>query len=91
VKKPQFLPFWAVGLSILVLYVIGIVVILTVGKIIPALPHAAELGEASALVGSFLTVISTFFLLYTIYLQQRIRDEQAVEAHLMGTLLKSYY
>lgn len=80
-KKPHFLPFWAVGISIFILYVIGICVTLTLGKTVPALPHAAELGEASALVGSFLTVISTFFLLYTIYLQQRIRDEQAVEAH----------
>jgi hypothetical protein len=41
----------------------------------------AALGEASALVGSFLTVISTFFLLYTIHLQQKIRNEEAVEAH----------
>jgi hypothetical protein len=81
VKKPRFLPFWFVGLGVLVLYVAGLLVILAVGKMVPALPHAAELGEASALVGSFLTVISTFFLLYTIYLQQRIRDEQAVEAH----------
>jgi hypothetical protein len=81
VKKPRFLPFWVVGLGVLVLYVAGVVVILTVDRFLPALPHSAALGEASALVGSFLAVISTFFLLYTIHLQQKIRDEQAVEAH----------
>lgn len=81
VKNPRFLPFWVVGLGVLVLYVAGVVVIVTVDRFLPALPHSAELGEASALVGSFLTVISTFFLLYTIHLQQRIRDEEAVEAH----------
>jgi hypothetical protein len=81
VKKPRFLPFWAVGLGVLILYVIGILIILSVDKIVPALPNAAALGEASALVGSFLAVISTFFLLYTIHLQQKIRDEEAVEAH----------
>jgi hypothetical protein len=80
-KKPRFLPFWVVGLGVLVLYVAGVFVILTVDRFLPALPHSAELGEASALVGSFLTVISTFFLLYTIHLQQRIRDEEAIEAH----------
>jgi hypothetical protein len=81
VKKPRFLPFWVVGLGVLVLYVAGVFVILTVDRFLPALPHSAALGEASALVGSFLAVISTFFLLYTIHLQQKIRDEQAVEAH----------
>ncbi len=81
VKKPRFLPFWVVGLGFLVLYVAGVFVILTVDRFLPALPHSAALGEASALVGSFLAVISTFFLLYTIHLQQKIRDEQAVEAH----------
>src|ERR1700720_4205711 len=81
VKNPRFLPFWVVGLGVLVLYVAGVVVIVTVDRFLPALPHSAELGEASALVGSFLTVISTFFLLYTIHLQQRIRDEEAIEAH----------
>jgi hypothetical protein len=68
VKNPRFLPFWVVGLGVLVLYVTGVVVIVTVDRFLPALPHSAELGEASALVGSFLTVISTFFLLYTIHL-----------------------
>jgi hypothetical protein len=56
-------------------------VILTVDNFVPAPTHVAALGEASALVGSFLTVISTFFLLYTIHLQQKIRNEEAVEAH----------
>src|ERR1700738_4140919 len=81
VKKPRFLPFWVVGLGVLVLYVAGVVVIVTVDRFLPALPHSADLGDASALVRSFLTVISTFFLLYTIHLQQRIRAEEAVEAH----------
>jgi hypothetical protein len=81
VKKLRFLPFWIVGLGVLVLYVAGLLVILTVDNFVPALTHVAALGEASALVGSFLTVISTFFLLYTIHLQQKIRNEEAIEAH----------
>jgi hypothetical protein len=80
-RKPRFLPFWLVGLGVLLLYVGCLLVTLNVDRFVPALPHLAALGEASALVGSFLTVISTFFLLYTIYLQQRIRDEQATELH----------
>jgi hypothetical protein len=81
VKKLRFLPFWIVGLGVLVLYVAGLLVILTVDNFVPALTHVAALGEASALVGSFLTVISAFFLLYTIHLQQKVRNEEAVEAH----------
>jgi hypothetical protein len=81
VKKLRFLPFWAVGLGVLVLYVAGLLLVLTVDRFVPALPNAAALGEASALVGSFLTVISIFFLLYTIHLQQKIRNEEAIETH----------
>jgi hypothetical protein len=93
VRRPLFLPFWAIGLFILIVYVAGLFATLVIFDVpgewakrpinqnFPALQNAAALGEATALVGSFLTVISTFFLLYTIHLQQRIRDEQAVEAH----------
>jgi hypothetical protein len=92
-RKPLFLPFWVIGLFILIIYIAGLLTTLVIFDVpaewakqpinqnFPALQNAAALGEASALVGSFLTVISTFFLLYTIYLQLRIRDEQAVEAH----------
>lgn len=92
-KKPLFLPFWVIGLGILILYGAGLFVTLAIfdvprqwaarpiDQILPALQNAAAFGEASALVGSLLTVISILFLLYTIRLQQRIRDEQAVETH----------
>jgi hypothetical protein len=93
--RRSYLPAWIIGLGIaiaIVLYCGALFIPLAIfdvprhlaqprDQILPGLQNAAAFGEASALGGSLLTFISILFLLYTIRLQQRIRDEQAVETH----------
>jgi len=50
-------------------------------RVLPSLQNAANLGQASSLVGSFFAAITTILLLGSIYLQLRIREEQAIETH----------